>query len=290
MRFAFIRAEEASYPVSLLCSMLEVSRSGYYAWCDRPLSKRAEADRALAAEIIDIHARSKQRYGSPRIHEELIDNNTRVSRKRVARVMRDNGISAQIKPRFVKTTDSNHEFPIAPNLLERNFTTDAPNKAWVGDITYVRTLQGWLYLAVLIDLFSRRVVGWAMSERIDTALVTSALHMAVAQRKPARGLIHHTDRGSQYAAHDHRNALKDIGAECSMSRKGDCWDNAVAESFFASLRKELTNRVVFTNPDVARTHVFEYIEAFYNRERRHSTIGYKSPVSFEKQMSKAQAA
>lgn len=290
MRFVFVDAEKAQYPVCLLCSMLEVSRSGYYAWCGRAPSERAVADRELTTEIRDIHERSERRYGSPRIHEELVAKDTHVGRKRVARLMQEGGIFVRTKRRFVQTTDSKHDFPIAPNLLARNFSAGAPNMVWVGDITYLDTRQGWLYLAVLIDLFSRRVVGWAMSEHIDTALVMSALNMAVAQRKPARGLIHHTDRGSQYASHDHRKALRDIGAQCSMSRKGDCWDNAVAESFFASLRKELTNRVVFLSRDAARSNVFEYIEAFYNRVRRHSTINYQSPTAFEMVMSKSQAA
>jgi transposase InsO family protein len=286
----FIAAEKAQYPVSLMCPLLEVSRSGYYAWCRRPPSERVIADRVLTAEIRDIHERSNKRYGSPRIREELGANDTHVGRKRVARLMKENDISARTKRRFVKTTDSKHGFPIAPNLLERNFTADAPNESWVGDITYLDTHQGWLYLAVLIDLYSRRVVGWAMSEHIDTALVMSALNMALTRRKPARGLIHHTDRGSQYASHEYRKALRDVGAECSMSRKGDCWDNAVAESFFASLRKELTNRVTFLSRDAARSSVFEYIEAFYNRVRRHSTINYQSPIDFELGLSKSRAA
>jgi putative transposase len=290
VRFVFVAAEKAQYPVNLLCSLLDVSRSGYYAWCARPPSQRGIADRELAAEIRAIHERSEQRYGSPRIHEELGANDTHVGRKRVARLMKEGGISAQTKRRFVKTTDSNHDFPIAPNLLNRNFTADAPNETWAGDITYLDTQQGWLYLAVLIDLYSRRVVGWAMSERIDTALAMSALDMALAQRRPPHGLIHHTDRGSQYASHDYRRALRDVGAECSMSRKGNCWDNAVAESFFASLRKELTNRVAFVSRDAARSSVFQYIEAFYNRARRHSTINYQSPIDFEIGLSKSRAA
>ena len=290
MKYVFIAAEKASYPVSLMCSALEVSRSGYYAWCGRSPSARAQSDRELTAEIRSIHEISERRYGSPRIHEELAANDTHVGRKRVARLMHEDGISARTKRRFVKTTDSNHDLAIAPNLLKRDFFSSAPNKVWVGDITYLDTHQGWLYLAVLIDLFSRRVVGWAMSESIDTALVMSALNMAVAQRSPARDLIVHSDRGSQYASHDHRKALRGIGAKCSMSRKGDCWDNAVAESFFASLRKELTNRVTFLTRDAARSQVFEYIEAFYNRARRHSTINYQSPVNFELSASKAHAA
>jgi putative transposase len=290
VRFAFVAAEKAQYPVNLLCAVLDVSRSGYYAWCVRPPSERAIADRELTEEIRNIHEASEQRYGSPRIHEELGANDTHVSRKRVARLMREGGISARTKRRFVKTTDSKHDFPIAPNLLQRDFTADAPNETWVGDITYLDTREGWLYLAVLIDLYSRRVVGWAMSERIDTALAMGALNMALAQRKPQRGLVHHTDRGCQYASHEYRRLLRGIGAECSMSRKGDCWDNAVAESFFASLRKELTNRVDFLTRDAARSNVFEYIEAFYNRVRRHSTISYKSPNDFEREPSNVHAA
>jgi putative transposase len=290
VKFAFISAEKAQYSVSLLCSVLEVSRSGYYAWCTRPPSQRAIDDRELAEDIRNIHDSSKQRYGSPRIHEELAANDTRVGRKRVARLMKENGLNARIKRRFVKTTDSKHDFPIAPNLLQRDFTADAPNEVWVGDITYLDTREGWLYLAVLIDLYSRRVVGWAMSERIDTALAMNALNMALARRNPRRGLIHHTDRGCQYASHEYRRQLRGIGAVCSMSRKGDCWDNAVAESFFASLRKELTNRVVFLSRDAARSNVFEYIEAFYNRVRRHSTINYQSPNNFERGLSNTHAA
>lgn len=290
MKYVFITAEKANYPVSLMCSALEVSRSGYYAWCGRSPSAREQSDRELTAEIRSIHEISERRYGSPRIHEELAANDTHVGRKRVARLMHEDGISARTKRRFVKTTDSNHDLAIAPNLLKRNFFSSAPNKVWVGDITYLDTHQGWLYLAVLIDLFSRRVVGWAMSENIDTALVMSALNMAVTQRSPARDLIVHSDRGSQYASHEHRKALRGMGAKCSMSRKGDCWDNAVAESFFASLRKELTNRVTFLTRDAARSQVFEYIEAFYNRARRHSTINYQSPVNFELSASKAHAA
>jgi putative transposase len=290
VKFAFISAEKAQYSVSLLCSVLEVSRSGYYAWCTRPPSQRAIDDRELAEDIRNIHDSSKQRYGSPRIHEELAANDTRVGRKRVARLMKENGLNARIKRRFVKTTDSKHDFPIAPNLLQRDFTADAPNEVWVGDITYLDTREGWLYLAVLIDLYSRRVVGWAMSERIDTALAMNALNMALARRNPQRGLIHHTDRGCQYASHEYRRQLRGIGAVCSMSRKGDCWDNAVAESFFASLRKELTNRVAFLSRDAARSNVFEYIEAFYNRVRRHSTINYQSPNNFERGLSNTHAA
>jgi putative transposase len=281
MRFAFIEAEKANYSVDLMCSVLEVSRSGYYAWIGREPSQRVLADLDLSKKIGAIYEGSQGRYGSPRIHKELEANNMLVGRKRVARLMKEGGLCALFKRRFVKTTDSNHDFPIAPNHLERDFTAPAPDTVWVGDITYIDTHEGWLYLAVLIDLYSRRVVGWSMSEHIDTALVTSAFDMAVAQRKPTRGLIHHTDRGSQYASHAYRKALRDIGAQCSMSRKGDCWDNAVAESFFASLRKELTDRVIFLDRNAARSDVFEYIEGFYNRVRRHSTINYLSPVDFE---------
>ena len=242
MKFAFISAEKARYSVSLLCSVLDVSRSGYYAWCTRPPSQRAIEDAELAEDIRNIHDSSKQRYGSPRIHEELTANDVRVGRKRVARLMKERGLSARIKQRFVKTTDSKHDFPVAPNLLERDFTADAPNEVWVGDITYLDTREGWLYLAVLIDLYSRRVVGWAMSERIDTALAMGALNMALARRNPPRGLIHHTDRGCQYASHEYRRQLRGIGAECSMSRKGDCWDNGVPRTRRGDASQEMRER------------------------------------------------
>jgi len=279
VRFAFIEAEKANYPVDLMCSVLEVSRSGYYAWVKRKPCSRVLADRELSKKIGTIYEVSQGRYGSPRIHKELEASNTLVSRKRVARLMKEEGLCALTKRRFVRTTDSKHDFPIAPNYLERDFTAPAPDTVWVGDITYIDTHEGWLYLAVLIDLYSRRVVGWSMSERIDTTLVMSAFDMAVAQRKPARGLIHHTDRGSQYASHDYRKALRGIGVQCSMSRKGDCWDNAVAESFFASLRKELTDRVTFLDRNAARSDSCFALFLTIVRDGSQATLFILTPAS-----------
>jgi putative transposase len=220
-------------------------------------------------------------YGSPRIQEALHHRGRSVSRKRVARLMRDEGICGRKKRQFKCTTDSNHEYPVPPNILDRDFTAEHPDKVWVGDITYVATQEGWLYLAVLIDLCSRQVVGWSMSETIDRILALNAFDMAVARRKPPPGLIHHTDRGSQYACPDYQLALKINGFQPSMSRKGNCWDNAVAESFFGSIKEELIYRVVFDTRDAARYAIFNYIEVFYNRRRLHSSIGYMSPIEFE---------
>lgn len=280
MKYAMIDAEKASYPVLALCSALDVSPSGYYAWRSRPVSARQRSDEALSSRIVEIHSKSRGTYGGPRIHAELQSQGETVSRHRVARLMRAEGLVVRRKRRFVpKTTDSNHALPVAPNLLDRNFHQAAPDQAWVGDITYVRTGEGWLYLATLLDLHSRRVVGWAMSETIDRHLVLDALKMAVVNRRPSSGLIHHTDRGSQYASGDYRKALKKLGMKASMSRKGNCWDNAVAESFFSTLKTELSGS--FETRADARTGIFEYVEVFYNRQRRHSSIGYLSPAEFE---------
>ena len=264
-----------------MCRVLGVSRSGYYAWEARKPSERAREDEAIGAEIRAVHAKSRGRYGSPRVHAALRAKGRRVARKRVERLMREAGLRARRKRRFRRTTDSAHSLPLAPNLLARDFTASAPNRAWVGDITYLWTAQGWLYLAVLIDLFSRRVVGWALSERIDEQLALDALNMALHTRRPPRGLVHHTDRGSQYASRAYRAVLRAAGIRRSMSRKGDCWDNAVAESFFAALKEELVEDVETLTRAEARKVVFEYIESFYNRERLHSTNAYTSPVNFE---------
>jgi putative transposase len=233
VRFAFISAEKAWAPVSVLCRVLGVTRSGFYAWQQREPSEQAIDDRKLALEIAAIHKASGETYGSPRIHAELRAKDLEVSRKRVARLMRELGIRSRRKRRFKATTDSGHKLPVANNVLDRKFDVDAPDVAWVTDITYVWTDEGWLYLAAILDLFSRRVVGHAMSARIDRALVLEALRNAVGRRVPDAGLLHHSDRGSQYASNDYQDALRDLGVVCSMSRKGNCWDNAVAESFFA---------------------------------------------------------
>jgi putative transposase len=282
VRFAFIAAEKARFPVALMCRLLAVSRAGFYAWRKRPMAARTRQDQVLAIAVATIYAEHHGRYGSPRVHIELRERGQRSGRKRVARLMRMQALHARPKRRYRTTTDSRHGLPISPNLLARRFTVAEPNTAWVTDMTYLWTPQGWLYLAVIIDLFSRRIVGWAMSERIDRNLALDALRMALAQRRPPRGLIHHSDRGSQYASGDYQQLLAQHGLRGSMSRRGDCWDNAVAESFFASLKLELVYQVQWQSRAEARTAIFEYLEGFYNRRRRHSSLGYLSPVEFER--------
>lgn len=290
MKFVFIHAEKALYPVRMLCSVLEVSRSGYYAWVDRPAPARRVADAQLAVEIVAVHKRSRATYGSPRVHRELRAGGRRVGRKRVERLMRDKGIQARRKRRFRKTTDSNHTLPVAPNLLQRSFTVTAANAVWVTDVTCVWTDEGWLFLAVMLDLFARRVVGWASSDSNDTDLALAALNGALRSRKPRPGLIHHSDRGSPYASADYRRTLEAQGIVASMSRKGDCWDNAVAESFFATLKTELTEERRYATREAATAQIAEYITTFYNRRRRHSYLGYVSPIEFELTAGVAQQA
>jgi putative transposase len=281
VRFAFIFAEKARAPVSVLCRVLEVTRSGFYAWLSRKPSARAIDDEKLAIEIAAIHKASRETYGSPRIHAELRAKGFDVSRKRVARIMSELGLEGRRKRPFRATTDSKHNLPIAENVLDRKFGVDSPDVAWVTDITYVWTAEGWLYLAAILDLFSRRVVGIAMSERIDRELVLEALRVAVGRRVPNAGLLHHSDQGSQYASGDYQQALEELGVVCSMSRKGNCWDNAVAESFFATLKTECIYRRRFATKAEARETIFDFVEVFYNRCRRHSTIGYMTPTEFE---------
>ncbi|MCY1066671.1 IS3 family transposase [Nannocystis sp. RBIL2] len=288
--FQVIAAEEASFPVSMMCESLEVSRSGYYAWKTREPSARAQENAALAQEVAEIHAASRRTYGSPRVRSELRGRGRKVSRKRVARIMREEGIQGRRRPKFTRTTDSNHRLPVADNVLDRNFTASKPDKAWVADITYVWTLEGWLYLAVIIDLFSRRVVGWSMADHMRTELVLGALRAALGHREPSdEGLVFHSDRGSQYAADDYREALRQAGMTCSMSRKGNCWDNAVAESFNSTLKTELVHRTIFLTRENARTTISEWIEVFYNRQRRHSSIGYSTPIAYEESFYAEQA-
>jgi transposase InsO family protein len=281
VRYAFIDAEKAEWPVVVQCEVLEVSSSGYYAWKKRPTASRAEQDAELVVEIKAAFEAGRGTYGSPRIHRELRANGRRVGRKRVERLMREEGIVALKKRRFRKTTDSNHSDPIAPNLLARNFHVELPNTAWVTDVTYVWTLQGWLYLAVILDLFSRRVVGWAVSANNDRALAIGALNHAKSSRIIADGLIHHSDRGSVYASADYGAELGKIGAVKSMSRKGDCWDNAVAESFFATIKGEMIDHETYLTRNAAIVAIADYIEGFYNPCRRHSAIDYLSPIEFE---------
>ena len=265
-----------------MCSMLGVSRSGYYAWLGRPQSERSKTDQDLRSRIRAIHEGSGKTYGAPRIVEELRDDGIRCGTKRVARLMRDEGLRAHWKKRFRVTTGSAHRMPTSANVLEQCFEAEQPNTRWVGDITYIPTFEGWLYLAVLIDLHSRRVVGWATSSSLSKQLAIDALQMALGQRQAPQGLVHHTDRGSQYASNDYQRLLERHGFTGSMSRKGNCYDNAVAESFFATLKKELVHRERFRTRAMARVRLFDYIEMFYNPKRRHSTLGGRSPAQFER--------
>ncbi len=281
MRFQFVAAEKATYPVKTLCQTLEVSRSGFYAWQRRKPSQRATANRELQEQIGKIHGEVKQRYGSPRMHRELVGRGYQVGRHRVARLMRAANVRARRRRSFVRTTMSRHGFAVAANLVNRKFAVKRPNRIWTTDITYVPTREGWLYLAVVLDLYSRFIVGWATSSRIDSELTLAALDNAVRRRKPRPGLIHHSDRGSQYAATSYRRALTRHGMRCSMSRKGDCWDNAPTESLFGSLKVELLNEGAFASREAANASLFEYIEMFYNRQRRHSALDYESPATYE---------
>jgi transposase InsO family protein len=289
MKFAFIAREKATYPVDLLCSVLGVSRSGFYASQGRPLAARDREDQQLAVHVAAAHRASRGRYGSPRVHRELRAQGQEVGRHRVARLMREQGLRARTKRRFQRTTDSQHGLPVAENVLDRQFTAPTPNTAWVSDITYLWTREGWLYLVVILDLFSRRVVGWALHDRITRQLAVDALTMALALRRPRAGLMHHSDRGSQYASADYQAVLAAHGVVCSMSRRGNCWDNAVAESFFSTLKMELAHEADWATHAAARADVTEYLEIFYNTQRRHSALGYLSPVAFERQHEEKQA-
>lgn len=277
-----MRAHRTEHRVGRLCRALRISRSGFYASARRPQSRRQREDRLLVEAIRRIHEDVDQVYGAPRMHRELVEEGYRCGRHRVARLMHQEGIRARRKRRrHPRTTVTDHALPVAPNVLARRFDSDEPNRVWVGDITYLWTWEGWLFLAVLLDMFSRRVVGWAMDERIDRVVTLRALEMALSQRRPHRGLVHHTDRGCQYASTDYQIELERHGITCSMSRKGNCYDNAVSESFFASLKRELAQHRRWVSRHQARADVFHYIEAFYNRRRRHSALGYRSPVAFE---------
>jgi len=278
-----MRAEQARYPVSLMCKEFEVSRSGFYAWLKRGGStKRAEAEAALVVEITKLHEASRRTYGSPRIHADLVAAGHHTGRKLVARLMAKNGIVGCPKRRRRNTTDSNHKEPPAPNLLNRNFKPDAPNKVWVTDITYIRTSRGWTYLSVIQDLFNHEIVGWSYADHMRTEMVLESLYMAMRRRNPPRGLILHSDRGSQFASREFRKVLEAFGIQQSMSRKGDCWDNACAESIFSTIKRELVYQNHWANLEAARPDLYEYIEVFYNRKRRHSSNGYLSPVDYER--------
>jgi transposase InsO family protein len=280
MRFRFIEDRRLDYPVRVMCAVLGVSPAGYYAWRSRPESLRSVANRDLLSEVRRIHRDNRGRYGSPRIHVELRDRG--VSRGRIERLMRRHGIRAiMARPWRPRTTDSRHDLPIAPNLIDRNFTAAAPNKVWLADITYIETDQGWLYLAAVMDLYSRKIVGWAMRDHLRTELALTALNMAVQARRPDAGLIHHSDRGAQYASASYRSALQSAKAEPSMSRKADCYDNAPMESFFHTLKTELVHHRHYATRAEAERNIFAFIEGYYNRTRLHSAIGYISPIQME---------
>jgi putative transposase len=279
--FRFIDGHKGTWPVRVLCDALDVSAAGYYAWRDRPASDRQQRHDALLVQIRAIHAEFQARYGSPRVHAELAARGLDCCVNTVARLMRDHGIQAKTARKFRCTTDSNHDLPVAENLLGRQFDPGAPNEAWVADITYIPTREGWLYLAAVEDLYSRRVVGWSMAAHLESRLVVDALALAVERRLPGEGLLAHSDRGSQYASDHYQRLLGKHGITCSMSRRADCWDNAPMESFFASLKKELVHDADFATRAQARAAIVEYIEVFYNTKRRHSSLGYVSPAEYE---------
>jgi putative transposase len=278
MRFRFIEDHRADYPVRALCAALGVSPSGFYAWRSRPESGRAAENRGLLAQIRQVHGESGGRYGSPRVHAALRARGRRVGRGRVERLMRRHGVRALLaRPRRVRTTDSRHPFPVAANLLGRQFMAAAPNQVWLADITYLPTAEGWLYLAAVMDLHSRRIVGWSMRDHLRAEGALAALQMALQRQRPEPGLIHHSDRGVQYACADYAVALEEAGITPSMSRRGNCLDNAPMESFFHSLKTELVHHRRYETHDQARRDVFAYIEGFYNRQRLHSALGYRTP-------------
>jgi len=280
--FQFIDDYRAQWPVRVLCDALGVSSAGYYAWRDRPASAREQRQHALLVDIRAIHAEFHARYGSPRIHAELADRGHDCCLNTVAKLMRGHGIQAKSARKFRCTTDSNHDLPIADNLLDRQFDPTGPNEVWATDITYIPTREGWLYLAAVEDLYARRVVGWSMAQTLESRLVVDALALAVQRRLPGAGLLAHSDRGSQYASDHYQTLLGQHGITCSMSRRADCWDNAPMESFFASLKKELVHDAHFATRVQARAAIVEYIEVFYNTKRRHSSLGYVSPAEYER--------
>lgn len=281
MRFRFIDNHRGIWPLYLMCRVLKVTAQGYYAWKNRPESQRSKVNRELLTQIRMAHEASWRTYGSTRIHAELKAKGVDCSRGRIARIMRAHGIRARQKRKFRVTTDSRHRMPVAANVLERNFAQKQNNTAWAADITYIPTREGWLYLAAVLDLHSRKIVGWAMESRMTADLTLKALDMALGQRNPGSELLHHSDRGSQYAAREYQALLKRHGITVSMSRKGDCWDNAPMESFFGKLKTERTHHKDYRTRKEAKADVFDYIEVFYNRRRRHSSLGYLSPAEFE---------
>jgi transposase InsO family protein len=281
VKYAWIDAQRKEYGLGEMCSVLDVSISGYRSWKrGGKLNRQRLTDNQMLALIRAIHAEFKGIYGSPRMVRELRSRGFPASKDRVERLMRENGIKARHKRRYKVTTDSKHSMPVAANLLNRNFTPDAPNQVWTSDITYLWTNEGWLYLAIVLDLFNREVVGWSLKSRMTAGIVTDALTMAWFRRKPAAGLMHHSDRGSQYASQVFQAKLKEYGMICSMSRKGNCWDNAPTESWFNSFKNERVHGLHYETREEMKAMAFEYIEVIYNRKRQHSTLGYKSPIQF----------
>ncbi len=287
MRFAFIHAEKASFPIAAMCRLFGVTLQGYYAYANRPASPRVQDEAALCKAIQRVFAESGETYGSPRVLRELRNAGFQVGKRRVERAMRGLGITPPTPRRHCRTTVQNPAHPVAPNELARDFTATRPNERWVTDITYVWTDEGWGYVAVILDLFSRAVVGWAIDATLSTRLPLAALGVAVQRRRPHAGLLHHSDRGCQYTSRDYRDALARLGVTVSMSRTGNCWDNAVAESFFATLKNELIYRRKWRNRAELRAALFEYVEVFYNRRRLHSSLDYKTPAEVEQEYAKA---
>ena len=287
MKYAWIKQHVTEFSVKTMCQFMNVSRSAYYAWLERPQTAIEKDDAELIEIIKTLFQKGRKNYGTRRLKKALLGLGWHVSRRRIGRLMAAAGLACKTKRKFKATTDSKHDLPIAPNLLDRQFTVTQPNQTYVGDITYIHTQEGWLYLAVVVDLYSRQVVGWSMAEHMRAKLVNDALLMAVWKRKPGKGLIWHTDRGSQYASDRHRALLQEHGITQSMSRKGNCWDNAVSESFFHTLKTELVNHQSYQTRDEAKQDIFDYIEVYYNRERLHSTNNYLSPVDYEMQLKSA---
>ena len=283
MRFDFIEQHREEWPITLMCQVLDVSRSGFYAWRQRPESESAQRRSELVEQMKSVHSDfDMKNYGSPRMHEELVSRGHDVCENTVAKLMRDHGMRAARSRKFRVTTDSRHSLPVAENILDREFEQATPDRVWLADITYIWTREGWLYLACVLDSCTRKIVGWSMSERMEKGLVLDALQSAVAQRRPdTAALLHHSDRGSQYASHAYQELLREQNITCSMSRKGNCWDNAMMESFFATLKQERVYQEDYVTRAEARSSVFDYIERFYNRQRRHSALGHMSPEQYE---------
>jgi len=281
MKYAWIKKHVKEFAVSSMCDVLQISTSGYYGWPEHKPSEQQQRRGHIAQAAARFYFESERIYGYRKIYEDLRQANIDCCRETVRRIMNQIGLFSRVKRKFVHTTDSDHDMAVAQNLLDRDFTAAAVNKKWAADITYISTEQGWLYLAAVMDLYSRKIIGWAMSEHIDSDLVTSALKIAISQRKPQTGLLHHSDRGSQYASDNFQDLLEDNGIVCSMSRKGNCWDNACMESFFGSLKTEWVRDKKYSGFTEAKKDIFKYVEIFYNRRRRHASLGYLSPAAYE---------